>query len=73
MDTIQIELMHSKALQLLQDLEAMHIIKMHKVVEQPKKQKLSEQYRGMLSKEEGIELNCHIDQMRNEWNNYPCT
>ncbi len=72
MDTNHIELLHSKALQLLKDLEAMHIIKMHKVIEQPKEQKLSEQYRGMLSKEEGIELNCHIDQMRNAWNNSSC-
>lgn len=67
MDTIQIELLHNRALQLLQDLEALHIIKMHKPKENTKT-KLSEKYKGILSKEDGIDLNNHIDQMRSEWN-----
>ena len=33
------------------------------------KTKLSEKYRGFLTSEEGRELNIHINQMRNEWNN----
>ena len=67
MDTIQIDLIHSRALQLLQDLEALHIIKLHKP-EEGAKIKLSEKYRGILSKEDGIDLKKHTDQMRNEWN-----
>jgi hypothetical protein len=33
------------------------------------KAKLSDKYRGILSKAEGQKLNGHIKQMRNEWNN----
>jgi len=31
------------------------------------KKKLSDKYRGILSKEDGKELQQHITQMRNEW------
>ncbi len=68
MDTIMIELMQPKALQLLHDLEALHIIKLHHT-KSDKKVRLSEKYRGILSKKDGKDLNGHINQMRNEWNN----
>ncbi len=68
MNTITVELIKNKAIQLLQDLEALHIIRIHKS-EVTTKIKLSEKYRGILSKEDGLELNKHIDQMRIEWNN----
>ena len=66
-NTITVELTHSRALQLLQDLEAMQIIRLfnNKPVAQ---QKLSDKYRGVLTKEEGKSLNKHINNMRNEWN-----
>jgi hypothetical protein len=32
------------------------------------KTKLSDKYRGVLSKEQGQSLQAHIHQMRNEWN-----
>ena len=63
-----VELINNKALQLLQDLEAKQIIKLHKS-DNPTKNKLSDKYRGILSKEQGKDLNRHINQMRNEWNN----
>ncbi len=68
MNTITVELINSKAMQLLQDLEALHIIRLHETEVTPKI-KLSDKYRGILSKEDGIDLNKHIDQMRSEWNN----
>ena len=68
MNTITVELINNKAMQLLQDLDAMHIIKLHEPEVTPKI-KLPEKYRSILSKEEGIYLNKHIDQMRSEWNN----
>ena len=34
----------------------------------PKKLKLSEKYKGSISKEQGGDLNKHINQMRSEWN-----
>lgn len=33
------------------------------------KTKLSDKYKGTISKEQGESLNEHIKQMRNEWNN----
>jgi hypothetical protein len=68
MNTITVELINNQALQLLKDLEAMHIIKLHKL-EPTAKNKLSDKYRGILSKEQGNDLNQHINQMRSEWNN----
>ena len=35
----------------------------------PKKMKLSDKYKGIISKEQGQDLNDHIKQMRSEWNN----
>ena len=35
----------------------------------PKKIKLSDKYKGIISKEQGEDLNNHIKQMRSEWNN----
>lgn len=34
----------------------------------PEKIKLSDKYKGIISKEQGQNLNEHIKQMRNEWN-----
>ncbi|MEA5140050.1 hypothetical protein [Arcicella rigui] len=34
----------------------------------PTKTKLSEKYRGILSKEQGDNLDSHISKMRGEWN-----
>jgi hypothetical protein len=67
MNTIKVDLLNNTALQLLRDLEALHIIRLH----QPEKSqaKLSDKYRGSLSKEDGKSLNEHISQMRSEWNN----
>lgn len=35
----------------------------------PKKTKLSDKYKGIISKEQGEDLNNHIKEMRSEWNN----
>jgi hypothetical protein len=34
----------------------------------PKKSKLSDKYKGSITKEQGQNLNDHIKQMRSEWN-----
>ncbi|MCF2496427.1 MULTISPECIES: hypothetical protein [Dyadobacter] len=68
METMIVELTHKRALQLLRDLEAMEIIKLHDNTDVPKP-KLSEKYKGILSKEESQDLTRHISQMRNEWSN----
>ena len=68
MDTLLIQLTNQKALALLHELEQLHLIKVLQENISPK-QKLSEKYKGILSKEEGAKLDEHINQIRGEWNN----
>lgn len=63
-----IQLTNQKAAGLLHELEALHLIKVLKENIEPVKTKLSDKYKGFISKEEGQQLNDHIKQMRNEWN-----
>ena len=69
MDKMLIELTNQKATGLLQELEELHLIKILKGNVKPTKIKLSDKYKGIMSREEGQKLNNHINQMRNEWNN----
>lgn len=68
METVLLQINNNKAYRLLEDLEDLHIIKVLEKSTQPIKQKLSDKYRGILSKEQGQKLNEHIKQMRSEWN-----
>lgn len=67
MDTLIIQLTNQKALGLLHEMEELHLIKVLKenITDKPK---LSDKYKGIISKEEGQKLNEHIKQMRSEWN-----
>jgi hypothetical protein len=70
MDTMLIELTNQKAAGLLNELAELNLIKIFKRVKsEPVKTKLSDKYRGFLTREEGQQLNNHISQMRSEWNN----
>ncbi|WAC10277.1 hypothetical protein [Dyadobacter pollutisoli] len=68
METLVVELTHKNALRLLRDLEEMNIIRLHDSTESDSK-KLSEKYRGVLSKEESHDLSRHIGESRDEWKN----
>ena len=68
-NTILIELTNEKALGLLHELEGLEIIKVLKNNTLIPKIKLSDKYKGIMSKEQGQNLNEHIKQIRNEWNN----
>ena len=68
MDTMLIQVTNQKAVGLLHELEELQLIKVLKENIEPNKPKLSDKYRGILSKEEGEKLNEHIKQMRSEWN-----
>ncbi len=69
METMLIQLMNQKAAGLLHELEELCLIKVLKENIGMASPKLSDKYRGIISKEEGQKLNDHIDQMRKEWNN----
>ena len=66
METLVVELTHEKALQLLRDLEALHVIRIHQSGKNAEID-LSTKYRGTLTKEEGRDLSRHISQTRDEW------
>jgi hypothetical protein len=68
MDTMLIQVTNQRAIGLIHELEELHLIKVLKENIDPAKPKLSDKYRGILSKEEGEKLNEHIKQMRSEWN-----
>ena len=67
METIHIQVINQKAVELLRDLEEIQWIKVLEEKVEPVKMKLSEKYRGILTKEQGQKLNQHIKQMRSEW------
>ena len=64
-----IELTNQKATALLYELEELSLIKILRGNCEPVKKKLSDKYKGFLTREEGQQLSNHISQMRNEWNN----
>ncbi|RKD17122.1 hypothetical protein BCY91_02965 [Pelobium manganitolerans] len=68
-NTMLIQLTNEKAIGLLHELEELRLIKVLKENIAPAKATLSEKYKGILSKEQGQNLNEHIQQMRSEWNN----
>lgn len=69
MDTMLIQLTNQKAAGILHELEVLHLIKVLKKNIATAAPKLSDKYKGIISKEEGQKLNEHIKQMRSEWNN----
>lgn len=68
MDTVLIELTNQKAMGLLHELEELHLIKVLKENADMDKRKMSEKYKGIITKSQGENLDNHINQMRTEWN-----
>ena len=64
-----IQVTNQKAVGLLHELEELRLIKVLKENFAPVKTKLSDKYKGIMSKEQVKNLNKHIKQMRSEWNN----
>jgi hypothetical protein len=69
MNTMLIELTHQKAIGLLHHLQDMQLIKVLNENTAAPKTKLSDKFRGIISKKDGEKLQQHIQQMRNEWDN----
>lgn len=66
-NTMLIQVTNQKAVRLLHELEELRLIKVLKENFTPVKTKLSDKYKGIISKEQGQNLNEHIKQMRSEW------
>lgn len=67
-NTMLIQVTNQKAIGLLYELEELHLIKVLKENFDSVTTKLSDKYKGSISKEQGQNLNEHIKQMRSEWN-----
>jgi hypothetical protein len=65
-NTMLIQLTNQKARKLLYELEELRLIKVLKENIEPVKTKLSDKYKGFITKDEGQQLNDHINQMRSE-------
>ena len=68
METILIQIKDKKAYKLLEDLEDLQVLKVLNKNILPK-QKLSDKYRGVFSKDDAKSFNDHTQQMRKEWDN----
>jgi len=64
-----IQVTNQKAIGLIHELEELHLIKVLNENFIPLQTKLSDKYKGIITKEQGQNLNEHIQQMRTEWNN----
>lgn len=68
METILVQINDNKAYKLLEDLEALHIIKLLKRDAEPTPN-LSDKYAGKLPLEVADEIQNYISKSRDEWNN----
>ena len=68
-NTMLIQITNQKAIGLIHELEELHLIKVLNENFVPIKTKLSDKYKGIITKEQGQNLNEHIQQMHTEWNN----
>ena len=67
-NTLLIELTNQKAIGLLREMEELNLIRVVKDTTAQSKPKLSEKYRGIITREDGASLKNHAIEMRNEWN-----
>jgi hypothetical protein len=67
-NTMLIQLTNHKAIGLLHELEELRLIKVLQENIKLDKTKLSDKYKGFITREEGQQLNDHINQTRSEWN-----
>jgi hypothetical protein len=69
MQTVTIDIINSKALKLLQDLELLKLIRVRKEknseVEIPNE--WSSKYKGAMSKQSKVEIDNQLNELRNEW------
>lgn len=69
METLTIDVSSPQAMRLLEDLEALNLIKVVGRQTKPKREKLSEKYAGQLSEKVADELQDYVTKSREEWNN----
>lgn len=67
METVTVELKNKKALKLLEEMEDLDLIKLHKTVEIKSEKDKASKYRGFMSTATANAFLKHTDESRNEW------
>lgn len=68
MQTITIDILNNNAVRLLQDLELLKLIRMHKEKTQPATQtNWIAKYKGAMTKQPLTDINNQLNELRNEW------
>ncbi|OKS88024.1 hypothetical protein [Mucilaginibacter polytrichastri] len=69
MKTITVDILQDEALNLLKDLEALNVIRLHNEDEEIRpKENLSKKYKGAMSKQSREEIEKQLHDLSNEWN-----
>ena len=67
METLTIDVLNNKAIKLLQDLENLQLIRVHKEQQTISKVNWSKKYKGAMSKQTPTQIEHQLKEMRKEW------
>ncbi len=67
MKTVTIDIINDKAMKLLQDLELLQLIRLHKEKVDPITSNWAERYKGAMSKQPLADINGQLDELRDGW------
>ena len=68
MQTVTVDILNSKAMKLLQDLELLQLIRVHKSKDAGKaNENLANRYKGAMSKQSKDDIDSQLNELRNEW------
>ena len=65
--TITIDIINDKALKLLQDLELLQLIRLHKEKELPDSSNSVKSFKGSMTKQPQIDIDTQLNELRNGW------
>jgi len=69
MQTVTIDIINNKALKLLQDLELMQLIRLHKnrTISSTQPNEWTNKYKGAMRKQAITDIDNQLNELRNEW------
>jgi len=65
--TITIDVINEKAMKLLQDLELLELIRLHKEKSDSDKEPWTDRYKGAMTKQSMTDIENQLNEMRGEW------
>lgn len=67
MQTVTVDIINNKAVRLLQDLELLQLIRVHKEKQQPNVTNWAAKYKGAMNKQPLSDIDNQLSELRNEW------